>query len=170
MQWICLRDNPQWAQRTCRWYAEKWGIPYQAYEESVALCLKQKTGVPQWYLAVTDAGCIAGGLGVIENDFHTRVDLTPNVCAVYVEPEFRGKGLARKMLESVCRDMAQMGQSDLYLLTDHTDFYERLGWHFLENIRENSGEFARCYHISLAPFCADSSVRRSDGGYSPEKR
>lgn len=152
MRWICLRDEPQWAQRACRWYSEKWGITLRAYEESVEICLRQKTGIPQWYLAATETGRIAGGLGVIENDFHTRADLTPNVCAVFVEPEFRGKGLARKMLDNVCRDMARMGQTDLYLLTDHTDFYEKLGWHFLENIRENSGDIARCYHITLAPF------------------
>ncbi|MCI6289750.1 MAG: GNAT family N-acetyltransferase, partial [Clostridiales bacterium] len=58
----------------------------------MALCLEKKGPIPQWYLAVTEEGEIAGGMGVIENDFHTRPDLTPNVCAVYVEPAFRGKG------------------------------------------------------------------------------
>ena len=152
MQWICLRDNPQWTERACRWYAEKWGVPLSAYEESVALCLEKKGPIPQWYLAVTEEGEIAGGMGVIENDFHTRPDLTPNVCAVYVEPAFRGKGLARRMMENLCRDMAQMGQRDLYLLTDHTTFYEKLGWQFQEMVRENGGDFARCYHISLESY------------------
>ena len=78
----------------------------------MALCLEKKGPIPQWYLAVTEEGEIAGGMGVIENDFHTRPDLTPNVCAVYVEPAFRGKGLARRMMEDLCRDMAQMGQRD----------------------------------------------------------
>ena len=118
----------------------------------MALCLEKKGQIPQWYLAVTEEGEIAGGMGVIENDFHTRPDLTPNVCAVYVEPAFRGKGLARRMMEDLCRDMAQMGQRDLYLLTDHTSFYEKLGWQFQEMVRENGGDFARCYHISLEPY------------------
>ena len=116
------------------------------------LCLEKKGPIPQWYLAVTEEGEIAGGMGVIENDFHTRPDLTPNVCAVYVEPAFRGKGLGRRMMENLCRDMAQMGQRDLYLLTDHTSFYEKLGWQFQEMVRENGGDFARCYHISLTPY------------------
>ena len=118
----------------------------------MALCLEKKGPIPQWYLAVTEEGEIAGGMGVIENDFHTRPDLTPNVCAVYVEPAFRGKGLARRMMENLCRDMAQMGQRDLYLLTDHTSFYEKLGWQFQEMVQENGGDFARCYHISLTPY------------------
>ena len=40
-----------------------------------------------------------GGAGVIENDFHDRKDLTPNVCAVYVEEHCRCQGIAGKLLE-----------------------------------------------------------------------
>ena len=34
-----------------------------------------------WYLCI-DGDRSIGGLGVIENDFHDRIDLAPNVCAV----------------------------------------------------------------------------------------
>lgn len=37
---------------------------------------------------------IVGGLGVIENDFHNRKDLTPNVCAVYVDEDYLCQGIA----------------------------------------------------------------------------
>ncbi len=37
-------------------------------------------------------GQIIGGIGVIENDFHDRKDLAPNVCAVYTEEDRRGDG------------------------------------------------------------------------------
>ncbi len=67
-------------------------------------------------------------------------------------PLFGGKGLGRRMMENLCRDMTQMGQRDLYLLTDHTSFYEKLGWQFQEMVQENGGDFARCYHISLEPY------------------
>lgn len=68
---------------------------------------------------------------MIENDFHNRKDLAPNVCAVYVENEFRKKGIAGMMLDYVCKDFAQMGIDTLYLITEHTSFYERYGWEFL---------------------------------------
>ena len=64
---------------------------------------------------------------VIENDFHKRKDLTPNVCAVYVEEEYRGQGIAGGLLEYACRDMEKRGIGTLYLATDHTSFYERYG-------------------------------------------
>ena len=67
---------------------------------------------------------------MIENDFHDRPDLTPNICAVFTEPAYRGQGLAGSLLDFVCRDMSKNGIHTLYLLTDHEGFYERYGWEF----------------------------------------
>ena len=125
-----LRGHPEWAERAARWFYEKWGIPLDAYKDSIAACLKDEASVPQWYI-MTDGGEICAGAGVIENDFHDRKDLFPNVCAVYVEPLYRGRGVARGLLDAVCRDMAGLGVDTLYLLTDHVGFYERCGWRFL---------------------------------------
>ena len=38
--------------------------------------------------------------------------------------------MAGALLERVCRDMKGRGIDTLYLLTDHTSFYERYGWEF----------------------------------------
>lgn len=125
-----LRDCPQWLDRGAAWFHAKWGVPLEAYRESMAACVKNLGAVPQWYVAV-DGGQILGGLGVIENDFHNRPDLAPNVCAVYVEESHRRRGVAGALLNCVCADMAALGVDTLYLLTDHTAFYERYGWQFL---------------------------------------
>lgn len=130
-----LREHPDMADAAAAWFHEKWGIPLEAYQESIRECLKGKTPVPQWYLAVDaesdpESGRILGGLGVIENDFHNRKDLSPNVCAVYVEEAHRCQGIAGELLDAVCRDMAALGVGTLYLLTDHDSFYERYGWEF----------------------------------------
>ena len=65
---------------------------------------------------------------MIANDFHDRKDLTPNVCALYVEPELRCRGIAGQLLAHICKDMAAKGIGTLYLVTEHTSFYERYGW------------------------------------------
>ena len=82
---------------------------------------------------------------MIENDFHERKDLTPNVCAVYVDKAYRNQGIAGFLLQYVCDDMAAMGVDTLYLLTDHTGFYERYGWQFTCMVRGNDGELSRMY-------------------------
>ena len=83
-----------------------------------------------WYLCM-DEDKIIGGLGVIENDFHDRKDLTPNVGAVYTEEESRGQVIAGRLLDIAVEDLMAKGISPVYLITDHTGFYERYGWEFL---------------------------------------
>ena len=90
------------------WFHGKWGIPLSAYEESMEEALKAAAPVPEWYLA-REGERIVGGCGVIENDFHDRPDLRPNVCAVFVEPEHRCLGIAGQLLAFVCRDFHDRG-------------------------------------------------------------
>ncbi len=85
--------------------------------------------VPEWYV-VTDEDKIIAGAGVIDNDFHNRKDLSPNVCAVYVESDYRKRGIAGELLRFISRDMKERGINTLYLLTDHSSFYERYGWEY----------------------------------------
>jgi len=143
---VMLRDHPELSGKAAMWFHRKWGIPLEAYEGSIAACLSGKGVIPQWYVALDEQERIVGGLGVIENDFHLRRDLTPNGCAVYVEATWRGKGIARALLNYVCRDLAAMGIHDFYLLTDHTQFYERCGWEYLCEVEEEGGSTARMYH------------------------
>lgn len=142
---IKLREHSELSAAAAEWFHEKWGIPLEAYAESIDACIQEGESVPQWYLAMEDDK-ILGGLGVIENDFHDRRDLTPNVCAVYVEEECRCRGIAGKMLEFVCMDMKEKGIDTLYLVTDHTSFYERYGWEFLCMVQgEGEPELTRMY-------------------------
>lgn len=142
---ITIREHPELQFRAANWFHEKWKIPLEAYQESIGDCLKYEHPVPQWYVAVSD-NRIVGGLGVIENDFHDRKDLAPNVCAVYVEEECRGQGMAGKLLDFVCNDMKEKNIDTLYLVTDHTSFYERYGWEFLCMVQgEGEEEMSRMY-------------------------
>ena len=141
---IPVRDWPEAKEEIAEWFHERWHIPLEAYKESIWDCLRKETGIPQWYVVVRGSRIIAG-CGVIENDFHERKDLTPNVCAVYVDEEFRNQGIAGFLLQYVCDDMSTMGIDTLYLLTDHTGFYERYGWEFLCMVRGSDEEPSRMY-------------------------
>ena len=89
---------------------------------------------------------IVGGLGVIDNDFHDRKDLCPNVCAVYTQEAHRGQKIAGTLLKLVVSDMKAKGISPLYLVTDHTGFYERYGWEFYGMVQgDNESQKTRLY-------------------------
>lgn len=137
-QIVNLKDVPQLLAEAAMWFHQKWRIGLSAYLESMQASIDSDFPVPSWYLALKDEKIIAG-LGVIENDFHERWDLTPNVCAVYTEESYRKQGIAGALLSRVCDDMAKEGINTLYLLTDHDAFYERYGWQFLCMVKESDG-------------------------------
>ena len=128
-KYITLREIPQLKDRAAEWFHSKWGVPKEAYLECMESYLNRETEYG-WYLCLDDDKII-GGFGVIENDFHDRKDLTPNVCAVYTEEEYRCKGIAGNLLNMVTDDLKTKEISPIYLVTDHTNFYERYGWDFL---------------------------------------
>ena len=101
-----LREHRECIKRAAAWFHAKWGVPQEAYEESMLACLEKNTAIPQWYLAVHRAEII-GGVGVIENDFHDRKDLSPNLCALFVEEAWRNQGIAGKLLQFICDDMEE---------------------------------------------------------------
>lgn len=128
-QLMYIDEAPEWLERAAMWFHQKWGIPLEAYRESMEESLRTEQ-YPRWLVAVRGERII-GGLGVIQNDFHARRDLFPNVCAVYVEEDCRGRGLAGVLLRAICDSMAERGTKMLYLLTDHICFYGRYGWEYL---------------------------------------
>ncbi len=128
-QLVCLRDRPELLTGAAAWFHGKWGVPEEAYRVRMQALIDGETDCG-WYLCL-DGERIVGGLGIIENDFHDRKDLSPNVCAVYTEEACRGRGIAGRLLELAVEDMRQKGVSPLYLVTDHIGFYERYGWEFL---------------------------------------
>lgn len=111
------------------WFHSKWSLPCEAYLECMEAYLNKDTEYV-WYLCLDDDQ-IVGGLGVIENDFHDRKDLTPNICAVYTDEDYRGQGIAGQLLNMAVEDLRSRGITPVYLLTNHTGFYERYGWEFL---------------------------------------
>lgn len=122
-----LSERRDLKEEAAKWFSAKWGIPEGTYRESIEKSFA--SDIPSWYVCLEDQKIIAGA-GVIENDFHDRPDLSPNVCAVYTESHYRNRGIAGKLLDYICKDMRACGIDTLYLLTDHNGFYERYGWEF----------------------------------------
>ena len=144
LKYINLTEMPSIKDEAAEWFHSKWRVPKEAYLECMDAFLNGDTDYG-WYLCL-DGDKIVAGMGVIENDFHDRKDLTPNVCAVYTEEEYRCKGIAGKLLNMVVEDCRQKGISPIYLITDYTSFYERYGWEFLCMVQgDGSSEMTRMY-------------------------
>jgi len=141
---IRLKEKPELKERAASWFHDQWNVPVKAYLDSMDASLAGDK-VQEWYLCLNGDQIIAG-MGEIENDFHDRKDLSPNICAVYTEPEFRCRGIAGRLLNYVVEDNKARGIAPLYLITNHTGFYERYGWEFLCMVQgDGEPEMSRMY-------------------------
>ena len=128
-----LAEIPSIKDKAAEWFHSKWGVPKEAYLECMDAFLNGETDYG-WYLCL-DNNKIIAGMGVIEN-----------VCAVYTEEKYRCQGIAGKLLNMVVEDCRQKGISPVYLITDHTSFYERYGWEFLCMVQgDGEPEMTRMY-------------------------
>ncbi|MGC2872963.1 GNAT family N-acetyltransferase [Ihubacter sp. mB4P-1] len=145
MEVIKISNKPELKAQAAAWFSDKWGVPVDAYLESMDAAVSDPCGIPKWYVVLDHEETIIAGAGIIENDFHERKDLTPNLCALYVEPAYRGQGIARKLMDIAVKDTAAAGFERLYLITDHTQFYEKCGWNFYGMVKEDDGGEIRMY-------------------------
>ena len=110
-RYITLMEKPELKEEAAAWFHSKWGVPQEAYLECMNAYLNNETNYG-WYLCLCGEKIVAG-MGVIENDFHDRKDLAPNVCAVYTEKEYRCQGIAGNLLNMVVADMKVKGISPI---------------------------------------------------------
>lgn len=144
-EFVKIKDRPDLIEKAALWFHDKWtDVPASTYAESMNESLVSNGAAPRWYLYLAD-GEIVGGAGVIDNDFHDRKDLTPNICALYVRRESRRRGIAGEILKNICEDMSAVGLEKIYLVTEQTAFYERYGWEFLCMAKGDDGEDIRLY-------------------------
>ena len=143
-RYMTLREQPERKEDAAEWFHSKWGVPKDAYLECMEAYLNHTTEYG-WYLCLEEDEII-GGMAVIENDFHDRKDLSPNICAVYTEESYRCQGIAGHLLNMVVDDLKKKGITPVYLVSDHVGFYEKYGWEFLCMVQgDDEPEMTRMY-------------------------
>lgn len=143
-----ITQHPKMLSEAANWFSSKWGIPVESYLESMEVSIKNNPAIPRWYLVINEHYHIIAGAGIIKNDFHDRKDLSPNLCALFVEENYRNRGLAKQLLDFARKDLKQLGYDYVYLITDHTEFYEKCGWTFMTMVTGDDGQRERMYFAS----------------------
>lgn len=124
---IGIRENPHYAEQAIKYFTECWGIDERIYRDCITNSLTTSNKLPRFYLMMEDTRII-GGYGIIMNDFVSRQDLFPYLCALHIDEDKRGKELGSVLLEHGRKESNQLGFDKLYLCTDHKGYYERYNW------------------------------------------
>lgn len=131
MRIISIREQPEFTEEAIRFLQSAWPEVWPVvYENCVRNCLTAQNPLPQWYL-MEIKGEIVGCAGLITNDFISRMDLYPWLCALYVSDDYRGKGFGQLLIEHAISATRNLGFRYLNLCTDHIGYYERFGFEYI---------------------------------------
>lgn len=148
MNIVSLRRNPDELERFLDFFSRHWGMR-ELYRDCMTASLTTKSPLPQWYLLLGEEGKTVGGAGLISNDFISRMDLWPWLCALFVEDEFRGHAYGALLIEYLKQECCRLGYLRLYLATDHVGYYEKYGFRYLGDGIHFNGERSRIYEAVL---------------------
>lgn len=126
---ISLRKEPELLDMFCTYFSKNWGREV-IYRNCMESSLSSDSPLPQWFLLVKKDE-ICGGCGLITNDFISRMDLYPWLCALFVEEKFRKQGLGGKLIEYAVLTAADLGYKNIYCCTDHTAYYEKYNFQYI---------------------------------------
>lgn len=118
------------------------------YEDCISNCIHAENPLPQWYLLETTGETI-GCAGLITNDFISRGDLYPWLCALFIDEKHRGKEYGKLLIEKAKQDTKEFGFDYLNLCTEHIGYYEKYNFKYIGQGYHPWGETSRIYQISL---------------------
>jgi len=149
MRIISVRENPEYKDKIIQYFQNSWSeIAPIIYEDCISHSINAKDSLPQWYVLENNNEFI-GCAGLIINDFISRMDLYPWVCAIFIEEKHRGNNYSKLLIEKAKEDSKKAGFQNLYLCTDHIGFYEKMDFKYIGQGYHPWEEESRIYQIDL---------------------
>lgn len=149
MKIISVRQHREYKDRAIAYL--QWAWPEVApviYEDCISNCIHAEQPLPQWYLLEKENEII-GCAGLITNDFISRMDLYPWLCALFIDEKHRTNGYGALLIEQVKKDTKKLGFSYLNLCTDYVGYYEKYGFDYIGQGYHPWEEESRIYQMAL---------------------
>ena len=132
MRVISVIDYPESMERAIAYFQSIWASEYSmmVYDDSIRHALNPESVLPRWYLLL-DGEDIVGCAGLITNDFISRMDMFPWICALYIDETYRGHHYGNLLLTRAQMDAKHAGFDAVYLCTDHQGYYEQYDYEYI---------------------------------------
>ena len=148
---INLLDDKKCIEEVSEWIWNEWSKKNNAKKEDVIYRSEHSLNydkIPQMYIAKYNNEVI-GVVSIWRNDLTARQDLYPWMATLLVKPEYRNKGVGKKLQKKCIEECRRLKYDSLYLITEHENYYEKTGWKFLEKAPLDNGFYTKIYKYKL---------------------
>ena len=134
------------------WFGKRDKKTYALIKENLLHSLNIKKQLPQTYVAWIGNRPVGTYQFAMMDDVESRPDVYPWMISVFVDENYRGKGVFKAMMKTVKENAHKAGLKHVYLYTSYTGLYEKFGWKFIGPIntyRKNSS-VERLYLLEIS--------------------
>lgn len=144
MKIINLATAPEHIPTIAAWHQAQWGYlnPGGTVESRIERMQRYLKGAPMpaMYICI-DGKHLVGTAALVESDMDSHPELSPWLASVYVNPDYRKRGVGAALVKHVVSQAKAHGVSPLYLFTpDQSKFYRELGWQFIAQESYRGGD------------------------------
>lgn len=131
-------DRALW-QQAAQWCLNEWADAWPEDTEATYVAHYRATADDPHHLPVVLAaledGALRGVVTLVDDDELPGATESPWLAACFVDPEHRGRGVGRALVDAAVTYAAQLGIGRLHLFTwSEESWYARLGWQVVRTV------------------------------------
>ena len=132
MNILDLKKEPEHIPTLANWHHNEWAHlnPDDSLQKRIEKMQSylDRGLIPSTFIA-KERNRLTGSAAIVKHDMDTKLELSPWLASVFVAPEYRQKGIGKKLVLHVMEKAKDEGISTLYLFTPNKKkFYRELGW------------------------------------------
>lgn len=148
-----LKNYPQFVEEISKWIYDEFADKKSSLKiEDISRFFRNENNdkFPITFVAIENNICL-GTVSVFENDLKNQNILKPWLASLYVYPNYRGRGIAEKLISHLLHEIKKVGYETIYLRTEHTaKYYLKRNWKFCYKTVDEKNLETEVYKYDLA--------------------
>lgn len=142
-----LQEKKEYTKEYFECCVKEWGTNYseEKIQKKVSMYLSGQNNKIISVLILLDNDILIGFISLFKEDGEEKQDLSPWYATMYVKEQYRKKGYSKLLNNAILEEAKKLKYKRVYLKTDLTNYYEKFGAHYLEDL--NNGE--KLYYIDI---------------------